>query len=199
MAEANREQQLHHSPTVRGLYVLAGWIFVGLAVLGAVLPVFPTTIFLILAAASFARGSERFYGWLLENRSFGPLIRDWRERRTIPRRAKVRALILIVLSFTVTIGFFVGAWWLRALLALTGTALFTFLVRLPESEGLAGTNPAPAPVPEPVPKAGPEAKAGPAPEAGPVPEAGPEAQVKTKASVTSITPAHADERSVRTG
>ena len=134
MDEPKREPQLHRSATVRGFYNLAGWIFVGLAALGAVLPLLPTTIFLLLAAACFARGSERFYDWLLGHRHFGPMVRDWQAHRTIPRRAKRKALLLILLTFTVTIGFFLGATWLRLVVGAVGLAVFTFVARLPESE-----------------------------------------------------------------
>ncbi len=72
-----------------------GSLFVGLAAVGVVLPVLPTTPFLLVAAACFARSSPRFYEWLLANRVFGPLIRDWREHRCIPLRAKVLAVALI--------------------------------------------------------------------------------------------------------
>lgn len=134
MDEPNREQRLHRSPAVRGFYNLAGWIFVGVAALGAVLPLLPTTIFLLLAAACFARGSERFYRWLLDHRHFGPLVRDWREHRTIPRSAKRKALALIALTFTATLIFFLDSPWSRLGFGAVGVAVFACVAYLPESE-----------------------------------------------------------------
>lgn len=64
-----------------------------LGVIGVFLPVLPTTPFIILAAACFARSSPRLEAWLLSHRIFGPLLRDWRERGAIPRRAKLAALV----------------------------------------------------------------------------------------------------------
>lgn len=83
---------------MRLLWVAFGWGCVGLAVLGAVLPVLPTTPFLLLAAWAFHRGSPRWARWLEAHRLFGPLLRDWREHRVIPRHAKVAAVSMMAAS-----------------------------------------------------------------------------------------------------
>jgi len=70
------------------LWATLGVSFVAIGLVGAVLPVLPTTPFLILAAACFARSSPRLEAWLLHHRRFGPLLRDWRRHQVIPRRAK---------------------------------------------------------------------------------------------------------------
>lgn len=69
------------------------WITLGLTALalgavGLVLPLLPTTPFMILAAAAFAKSSPRLHDWLLNHRLFGPAIRDWRDHRAINPRAK---------------------------------------------------------------------------------------------------------------
>ena len=71
----------HDSRMVRILYLTLGIASLVLAVLGVVLPVLPTTPFILLAAACFARSSERFHDRLLSNRFAGPIIREWREHR----------------------------------------------------------------------------------------------------------------------
>nr|WP_208413495.1 YbaN family protein [Sphingomonas leidyi] len=80
-------------------WVALGFFFVALGVIGALLPVMPTTIFLILAAGCFARGSTRLEAWLLDHPGIGPPIRQWREQGAIPRRGKVAACAGIALGY----------------------------------------------------------------------------------------------------
>ncbi|WP_367113843.1 YbaN family protein [Sphingomonas sp.] len=81
------------------MWVALGFFFVALGVIGALLPVMPTTIFLILAAGCFARGSARLEAWLLDHPKVGPPIRQWREQGAIPRRGKIAACAGIALGY----------------------------------------------------------------------------------------------------
>lgn len=74
------------------MYLALGFIFVGLASLGVFLPVLPTTPFLILAAACFAKSSKKRHEWLLNNPTFGPSIRNWEENRCMSLKSKIIAL-----------------------------------------------------------------------------------------------------------
>lgn len=89
----------YRAAAVRGLWLAAGLAFVALGFVGVFLPVLPTTPFLILAAACFARSSQRLEAWLLDHRHFGPLLRDWRARGAIPAVAKGAALGGSVLGY----------------------------------------------------------------------------------------------------
>lgn len=110
----------------------------GLAALGVVLPVLPTTPFLLVAAACFARSSPRFYDWLLGNRIFGPLIREWREHRSIPKRAKAIAIAMIIAVGGATIAFFLETLWLRLVVAASLAAIMGWLWTIPSRETRAG-------------------------------------------------------------
>lgn len=99
--------------------------------MGVVLPLLPTTPFVLLAAACFARGSRRAHEWLLATRTFGPLIRNWQASRSIGTRAKWVSCLLIVATIGLTIGTVADSVGLRAALALIGLAVITFILRRP--------------------------------------------------------------------
>ena len=77
---------------MRPLYTAGGIIAVGLAAVGAFLPIMPTVPFLLLAAYCFARSNPEWERRILDHPNWGPQLRDWRERRAISRRAKTMAI-----------------------------------------------------------------------------------------------------------
>jgi len=83
------------------MFLLLGFFFLGLGIVGAFLPLLPTTIFLIAAAAFFARSSPRMEAYLLGHGTFGPLIYNWRTHRIIPVRAKIMAVTGMCFGFVV--------------------------------------------------------------------------------------------------
>lgn len=112
-----------------------------LAAAGAVLPLLPTTPFLLLANLCFASSSERMQRWILASPLFGPYLREWREQRTVPRDAKVKAVLLVVATFGASIALTSDRRWLQALLAVLGTGLIAFLVRLPSERSIPASAP----------------------------------------------------------
>lgn len=116
---------------VRLLLQLAGFLCVGLAVLGIFLPLLPTTPFLLLAAACFARSSPRFHRWLLAHRLFGPLIHDWQTHRALPARTKAVAIAMLAVTFGFSIVAVAEQPWLRIALAALGLGLAGMLLRIP--------------------------------------------------------------------
>jgi len=88
--------------TKRIIFISLGIFFVVLGIIGIFIPVLPTTPFLILAAALFARSSQRFYTWLLSNRLFGKILRDYRSGKGIPIKVKVYLLVLLWLTLALS-------------------------------------------------------------------------------------------------
>jgi len=113
----------------RVLPVTGGWAFTGLALAGVVLPLRPTTPFLLLAAACFRRSSPRLHRRLTENRRLGPFIRQWQRDRSVPRGAKWRAYLVIIATFGVSI-LLVDVLWVRLVLVGLACALIVFLALL---------------------------------------------------------------------
>jgi uncharacterized protein len=114
------------SRTVRWLLWLAGTVSLALGLIGVVLPGLPTTPFVLLAAACYAKASPRLHGWLLNHRFLGPMVRDWEQHRSLTRRTKTVAIG----SMVVMVG--LSAWGFRhqplVLTALLVTAAIGLIV-----------------------------------------------------------------------
>lgn len=80
---------------IRLFWLVFGLLMTALALIGAALPLLPTTPFLLLATYGFARSSNRLHNWLLNHPSFGPLIRNWRQHGSIGRKTKAVSIILM--------------------------------------------------------------------------------------------------------
>ena len=107
-------------PTLRQtLLVAAGLVALGLGLIGIVLPGLPTTPFVLLAAACFARASPRLHGWLTTHRYLGPMVRDWEANRSLPLRVKWIAITMMGTMVLLSACQFNGRAWLQgAVLAL---------------------------------------------------------------------------------
>lgn len=101
----------------RYLYLAAGFVCIALAVIGAILPLLPTTVFVILAAYCFARSSPRLEARLLEHPTFGPHIVRWRERGAISRKGKNAAAAAFAFSIVMALLFVRFPWSLAPVVA----------------------------------------------------------------------------------
>ncbi len=124
---------LHDSRFVRGMLIVAGFLALILGALGAVLPVLPTTPFIILAAYCFARSSERFHKKLLTNQFAGPIIHEWCQYRSIKLKVKRWVYLLMTLSFGSSI-LLVPELWHQIMLISIGAILAIFIWRIPVRE-----------------------------------------------------------------
>ena len=107
------------------LYVAGGWVCVGMAVIGAVLPLVPTTPFLLLASWCFYRGSPRIHAWLHRSKWFGPTLDDWQHYHGIRRSVKYRTVGLVAAVVLTSLVLSSLPSWLRyAALILVGVGLY---------------------------------------------------------------------------
>ena len=93
MSKINSPHQMKKSRffLIRLLWIILGSTFVAIGTIGIFVPGLPTTVFMILAAACYIRSSEKLYNWLIQNKTFGKYIKDFREGKGMPRRAKIIA------------------------------------------------------------------------------------------------------------
>ncbi len=116
---------------MRILLLVVGTMSVIAGLIGILLPLVPTTPFLLLAAWCFARSSPRFYRLLLGNRWLGPYIRNYREGRGLTMAAKVSTLVVLWLAIASTVWFIAPMPWARVVLIAIATGVTIYLLRLP--------------------------------------------------------------------
>lgn len=128
-----RELRLVANPLLRSFLFALGCLSVALGVLGVFLPLLPTTPFMLLAAACFARSSKRFYCWITSHHKYGPMIADYLAGKGLPVRAKYMAVSLLWLSILVGV-FWVDFIWAKLAMLLTAVGVTAYLWRLPVAD-----------------------------------------------------------------
>jgi uncharacterized membrane protein YbaN (DUF454 family) len=103
---------------IRWILIIAGTFFVGLGVLGIFLPLLPTTPFLLLAVACYARSSKKFYNWLLNNKWLGNYIKNYLEGKGVPIKVKVLSISLLWITIIFSAVFIVSILFIRIILIL---------------------------------------------------------------------------------
>lgn len=123
------------SPLARAFLIVCGFIAVGLGILGILLPLLPTTPFLLLASFCFIRSSDRFYHWLLNNRLLGTYIRDYVEKRAINRNVKWLSLVILWSTILLSISMVGIKLWRTFLLLAIATGVTLHIISLRDSNG----------------------------------------------------------------
>lgn len=119
------------NPILRWSLLTSGWLCVGLGVLGIFLPVLPTTPFLLLSAACFARSSTRFYHWLVEHPTLGRYVLYYLNGRGMPLKAKLYTLALMWLSLLLTAFVLLDMLMPKIILPMIGCGVTLYLWRMP--------------------------------------------------------------------
>ena len=120
---APSEKNIVHNRLVRVTLILAGTFFLGLGIIGIFLPILPTTPFLLLAAACYARSSKRFYSWLLNNKWFGNYIKNYREGKGVPLKVKILSISFLWITIVFSAFFVVTILFVRIILILIAVAV----------------------------------------------------------------------------
>lgn len=128
-------EAFQRSRFVRGLLWLAGSVSLLLGLIGVVLPGLPTTPFVLLAAACYAKASPRLHARLLNHRLTGPLLRDWEKHRSLTRRTKTIAVVSMLVMVSFSIWSFRHRWIAQAVLVLLGAIGAWVVLRIPTRRG----------------------------------------------------------------
>jgi len=128
--EINNEN-ITSQKVVRALFFVAGSVSLALGSIGIVLPVLPTTPFLLLALACYCRSSKRMTKWVLTNKYFGSYIRRYKEGKGIPIKTKILALAALWITISYSAFFIVNSWWIvQLILFAIAIAVSVHIIRL---------------------------------------------------------------------
>jgi uncharacterized membrane protein YbaN (DUF454 family) len=119
----------------RKLWIAAGLVFTGIAVLGVALPILPTTPFLLLASWCFARSSPRLQAWLRQSKLFGPMLADWERERGVSLPVKVGALGSVALAIVLGFVCYDLVFWQQVVLLVLASVGVTVICLLRTVEG----------------------------------------------------------------
>ena len=116
---------------LRSLLIIAGSISLVLGIIGIFVPLLPTTPFLLLTAACFAKSSPHLHSWLLKNKWFGPYIKNYIEGKGIKLQIKIYVLILLWGTILSSVIFFVPLVWVKIFLVLIASAVTFHILKIP--------------------------------------------------------------------
>ncbi len=103
MQRISKQRNIIVNRVLKLLLISVGSVFLALGVIGIFLPILPTTPFLLLAAACYARSSKRFYDWLMNNKMFGSFVKNYRDGRGVPLKVKIFTLSLLWITIVFSV------------------------------------------------------------------------------------------------
>ena len=130
MTSKSKQNDIISNKIIRLLLIIAGTICLALGLIGIFLPILPTTPFLLLAAACYARSSKRFYHWLINNKWFGSYIKNYREGKGIPLKGKIMAISLLWITILISAIFFIKIFFINLLLIVIAFLVTLHIIRI---------------------------------------------------------------------
>jgi len=130
MVKKSNQRDITSNRFFRYLLIIAGTIFLGLGIIGIFLPILPTTPFLLLAAACYARSSKRFYDWLLNNKWFGTYIKNYHEGRGVPLKFKAFTISLLWITILASVFFVINNFWIEILLIIIAIGVTIHIITI---------------------------------------------------------------------
>jgi uncharacterized membrane protein YbaN (DUF454 family) len=116
MEKKSNKRDKTSNQLLKWILITTGTIFVGLGILGIFIPILPTTPFLLLAAACYARSSKKFYDWLINNKLIGTYIKNYREGKGFPLKVKVFTISLLWITILFSVFFILHISWIKIIL-----------------------------------------------------------------------------------
>jgi uncharacterized membrane protein YbaN (DUF454 family) len=128
-SELNKAKQFFKKP-VKILLIIAGTFFIGMGIVGIFVPMLPTTPFLLISVALYARSSKRFYDWLINNKFLGIYIKNYREGKGIPLKIKIFAITLLWITIGCSTFFAVDIFWVRMILGIIAIGATIYIISI---------------------------------------------------------------------
>ena len=128
MKKNDKHTQIVPNSFIRYFLIFFGTLFLILGIIGIVLPLIPTTPFLLLAAACFARSSKKAYIWLLNNKWFGSYIKNYHEGKGIPLKVKIMAISFLWITILASIILIIDIFWVEILLLIIASLVSIHIV-----------------------------------------------------------------------
>ena len=125
----NKNEQFLKKPT-KVLLITIGTFFIGVGVVGIFIPILPTTPFLLISAALYARSSKKFYDWLINNKIFGKYIKNYREGKGIPLKLKIITIAFLWITIGCSAIFAIDIFWVRVMLVVIAIGVTIHIIKI---------------------------------------------------------------------
>jgi uncharacterized membrane protein YbaN (DUF454 family) len=130
MVKKSNQKGMISKKTFRYILIIAGTIFLGFGIIGIFLPILPTTPFLLLAASCYARSSQRFYNYLMNNKWFGNYLKNYYEGRGVSLKLKLFTISFLWITILSSIYFVINNFWVEIILIIIAISVTIHIITI---------------------------------------------------------------------